>query len=66
VKSFPYINFYTAGPDMISDFDDLPLDKQEDIRKRIAETNRLRENFRKNIPMLVKDFSAGSKKSESK
>ncbi len=31
---FPFMSFYTAGPDLLSDFDKLPKRKKAEIRKK--------------------------------
>lgn len=62
---FPFMNFYTAGLDLLSDFDGLSTKKKSEICQKIAATEELREQFRKEVPKLTKKMGQQTKKSES-
>lgn len=53
MKNFPFFNWYVAGPDFLSDFENMSPEQREKIRKQLAATQELRERFSKRVSELA-------------
>jgi len=66
MKGFPFLNLYIAGPGSLSDFDGLSKAEKLEIKRKVSATNKLREQFRKEVPRLARKLTRRlNKNSES-
>ena len=66
MSGFPYSCFYTAGPEVFTNFDELSEIKKLETQRKVSATNKLREQFRKEVPELAEKMASRlNKKSES-
>ena len=66
MSGFPYSCFYAVDPEIFTNFDELSEINKLEIQHRVSATNKLREQFRKEVPELAEKMASRlNKKSES-